>query len=172
MRMDLAPDLIVLPGRDSATADEMATLLRLAGLDAQVTSYSFWTDHVGNPDLTAEVSALRRRAPAYVLAKSIGSLITILAQSDHELDLRAAFFIGVPAKRLRHEGRVDLLLKHCGRTPTVILQRRDDPTGSFAELADALEGSTGAALRELGGDTHTYADDEVAAALRDWWRAL
>lgn len=32
LRMDLAPDLIVLPGRDPATADEMATLLRLAGL--------------------------------------------------------------------------------------------------------------------------------------------
>ena len=30
----------------------MATLLRLAGLDAQVTSYSFWTDHVGNTGVT------------------------------------------------------------------------------------------------------------------------
>jgi len=150
----------------------MATLVRLAGLDAGITAYSFWAGDHTNPDLTAEVWTLARKSPAYVVAKSIGSLVTTLAQRDYELDLQAAFFLGVPLNRLRHEGRTDLLLNHCRRTPTWILQRRGDPTGSFAELAKTVAGLTGVVLRELPGDTHSYADHEVAAALRDWWRGL
>lgn len=170
--MEAAPDLTVMPGRAPSTADEMATLVRMAGLDARVTAYSFWSGDHGDPDLATEVSALARRAPAYVLAKSIGSLITILAQRGYRLDLRAAFFVGVPVKRLRHEARINLLLDHCRRTPTLILQRRHDPTGSFAELKQSLAGSQDAVLWELPGDTHDYADDEVASALRDWWRGV
>lgn len=172
MALEPTPDLVVLPGRDRSTAGEMATLVRLAGLDVRVTTYSFWAGDYSNPDLTVEVSALARKSPEYVVAKSIGSLITILAQRDHGLDLRAAFFLGVPVNRLRHEGQMDLLLDHCRRTPTLIAQRRADPTGSFAELAQAFAGSTGAVLQELPGDTHGYADDEVASTLRNWWRGF
>jgi len=170
--MQPTPGLIVMPGRDPSTADEMATLVRLAGLDAPVVAYAFWSGDHRNPDLATEVSALAREAPAYVVAKSIGSLITILAQRSHDLDVRAAFFVGVPVKRLRQEGRIGLLRDHCRRTPTLILQRRGDPTGSFADLAESLTGSMGVVLRELPGETHSYADDEVAAALRDWWSGL
>lgn len=170
MKLEATPDLIVMPGRDRSTADEMATLVRLAGLEASIGAYAFWAGGHSDPDLTPEVSALTRKSPAYVVAKSIGSLVTMLAQRDHAWDLRAAFFLGVPVNRLRHEGRTDLLFDHCRRTPTWILQRRGDPTGSFAALAQTVAGLTGVVLRELPGDTHSYADPEVASALQDWWR--
>lgn len=168
----LTDDLAVLPGRDRSTADEMATLVRLAGLKAEVAAYSFWAGDHGDPDLSAAVSALARKSPKYVIAKSIGSLITMLARRGCEWDLRAALFLGVPVNRLRHERRMDLLLDHCRRTPTLIIQRRGDPTGSFAELAHEVAGATDAVLLELPGDTHDYADVEAAATLRDWWREL
>ena len=170
MPLEPAANLIVMPGRAPATAVEMASLVQMAGLDAQVAAYDFWAEDSENPDLQAEIAALVRRAPAYVIAKSIGSLITMLAQRDHGLHVRGAVFLGVPMRRLQHEGRLDLLHDHCRQTPTFVMQRRDDPTGSFAEVAQALAGSTGAVLRELPGETHDYADAEVAAALRDWWR--
>lgn len=172
MKLQLTPELIVMPGRDRSTADEMAMLVHLAGVASEVSTYSFWDGDHSNPDLEAEVSALVRKAPTYVAAKSIGSLITMLARRDQALDLRAAFFLGVPVHRLRQEGRMDLLVDHCRSTPTTIIQRRADPTGAFAELAQAVAASSDAVLIEVPGDTHSYADDEVAAALRGWWSGL
>lgn len=165
-------ELLVLPGREPSTSAEMAELVRLAGLDAPVTAYSFWTGDLRNPDLTEEVASFAQKKPPLVLAKSIGVLIAMLALRQHGFAARAALFVGVPLKRLRHEGRIDLLLDYCCHTPTTILQRRDDPTGPFAELAQSLAPSAQTVLRELPGDTHSYADREVASVVQCWWRRV
>jgi len=167
-----APDVVVLGGREPSTADEMARLAKLSGLDVPVARYSFWKGDRANPDLTRDVAAFARRNPAHVIAKSIGSLIVMLALRDHGVRTRAALFLGVPVKRLRYENRIDLLSDHCRSTPTSILQRRDDPTGSFADLARALGRSELIRLHELPGDTHDYADEDAAALVRTWWAGL
>jgi predicted alpha/beta-hydrolase family hydrolase len=161
--------LVVLAGREPRSAAELKTLLESAGIPASVQRYSFWAGDVSNPETKSEVDALALQAPSHIIAKSIGTLIAILACRQHQVGPMAALFLGVPLNRLRAEARTDLLCDYCREVPTTIVQRTGDPTGSFSELADVLSSCPEVALHELAGDSHDYSAEDAAAIVRDWW---
>jgi predicted alpha/beta-hydrolase family hydrolase len=147
-----------------------ALLADLGEPDARIQRYGFWAQaDTPDPDIAPEIEAVAASGADLILAKSIGSLIAMLARREHGLAARAYVFIGAPVKRLSAMGRLDLLAEQAAAAPTLFMQQTADPTGSFAELAAALPAS--AMVREIAGGDHIYADTGDLAALITAWRS-
>jgi len=144
-----------------------ALLADLGHPEAATQRYGFWANpDAPDPEIGPEIEAAVASGAQAVVAKSIGTLIAMLARSGG-LAARAYVFIGAPVKRLDAMGRLDLLAKHARAAPTLFIQQSDDPTGSFTELAAALPAA--ANLREVQGADHAYADTAgLAALITDW----
>jgi hypothetical protein len=160
---------LALPGRRAETLAWMQALLGDLGQpDTPIRRYGFWSSpDRPDPDIAPEVEAVAASGADVVLAKSIGCLIALLARRDRGFTARAYVFIGAPVKRLAALGWLDLLAEQAEAAPTLFIQQSADPTGSFGELAAAL--SPTAALSEIPGDDHAYADTATLAALITAW---
>ncbi len=162
--------LLALPGRKPQTLPWMQALLADLGTpDAPIQRYRFWAHaDISNPDIEPEITAASASSADLVIAKSIGTLIAMLARRDRGLAAQAYVFVGTPVRRLAGLGQLDLLAAQASAAPTLFIQQTADPGGGFAELAARLPEA--AALREVPGDNHAYADTHALAALIAAWR--
>lgn len=165
--------LLGLPGRKASTQGQMIELLgavRLGQSETAVQAYGFWGhEDVADPDVTGEASIAAASGAQMVIAKSIGTLVCMLAEERHGFAPDRCVFYGVPLRRLEAKGELDLLVAHCRRTPTQIIQQTADFNGAFADLAARV--SPWARCVEVPGEDHLYSDvAPLAAAIEAWAR--
>jgi hypothetical protein len=164
--------LLGLPGRKSSTYEPMIDLvgrLDLGQTETVVRRYGFWlAEDVENPDTGPEVDAVAASGADIVVAKSMGTLLTMLACERGGFAPRRCVFIGLPLRRLREFGRTDLIAAQCARAPTLFIQQSADFNGPHAELADLVAGR--AIVEEVPGGDHVYGDlDLLARLIHSWW---
>ena len=153
-----------LPGRNPETENWLASLLETLGEhDAEVARYRHWQND-SDPDVDSEATAHPVAGRKLVIAKSMGTMV--LLASAQQGDPERAVLIGVPVHGYS-EAQLDALQALSRRLPCLFIQQIDDFTGSAATLRAALGES--AALEEVAGSDHMYADvDELVALIGNW----
>ncbi len=158
--------ILGLPGVKAATGPWLQALLaELADLsgDYEIQAYRHWDEDTG-ADIACEAGRLERRRVDLVIAKSLGTLIATHAFDHAAFRPRHAVLIGCP---LRRHGADDYAALHRFVTavPTLFIQQRDDFNGSCAELRAAVAKLANAAVAEVPGADHVYADVAELAGL-------
>ncbi|WP_156406029.1 hypothetical protein [Phenylobacterium sp. Root700] len=166
--------LLALPGRKPSTFKQMQDLtdrLRLGQDVVTLRPYGFWShEDIANPDVRPEAEAVAAIGADLVIAKSIGTLVAMIARRDYGLAPRAAVFIATPLKRFEAQGLVPLLSAHLAEVPTLLIQQTADYNGSHDDLAAVVMGHEQATIREIPGDDHLYEETELIAPLIErWW---
>jgi hypothetical protein len=165
--------LIALPGRNPETESWMAELtgaLALGQTETLITRYRHW-DAVVDPDVQGEAARLQLAADDVVIAKSLGTLV-LLASTLIRPAPAYAIFIGTPILHYPAES-LALLCDLAAQTPCLFIQQTADFTGGFACLSERLGDVPAAALEEVPGEDHIYADtEELAGIVTRWWSEL
>ena len=164
--------LLGLPGRKQSTFPSMAALVRAVRLGQTATHvrrYSFWGEQdAPAPALDAEVAHAAASGADLVIAKSIGTLVTMLASDRHAFGPRGCVFIGTPVRRLEAMDALGLLQGHVANHPTLLIQQTSDFNGPYASLSGmALHERS--RLVEIPGDDHLYADTRLLAGVIEAW---
>jgi hypothetical protein len=161
--------ILGLPGRKRSTLEQMRALLaRTAGDGDQpiVQEYGFWTSGDSpNPDVRPEAEIAAKSHAGVVVAKSIGTLITMLAIRDFGLRPARCVFVGTPLARYRQENLLPLLESHCEQTPTLFIQQTGDFNGRYADLAPLVARHCRCSSAEIAGGDHLYLDVETIAKI-------
>lgn len=164
--------LLGLPGRKSSTFQQMLDLtsrLRVAQDEAVVQAYGFWgaAEHP-DPDPRPEARIAAASKADLVVAKSFGTLVTMIAGRDHGFSPRACVFLGTPLRRAPEMAM--RLASHLAAVPTLLIQQTDDFNGAFAEVAAVAAGAPSATVLEIPGSDHLYEDlDMIASPIEAWW---
>lgn len=165
--------LLGLPGRLESTHVQMVDLVntvRLGQSRTSVQTYGFWTGgDSSDPNIAPEAEIAALSGADVVFAKSIGTLVAMLAADRHGFSPEKCVFLGTPLRRMKAKGELELLRSYCRRTPTLFIQQTDDATGGWAELAAFV--APWSSCVELAGDDHLYADAAGLAAVIEAWVA-
>lgn len=164
--------LLGLPGREPATLGQMQALfarLEVGQTETEIRRHGFWDTDWTNPDLLPEADAVGLLSADLVIAKSIGTLITMLAADRHGFSPTACVFIATPLKRLIAEDRIPLLEAHCDAIPTLFIQQAEDFNGAYAPLAEIVARHPRCTAVEIPGCDHLYEDLDLIAPLIEAW---
>lgn len=164
--------LLGLPGRAPATLDQMQILLarlEVGQTETEVRRHGFWDTDWTNPDLAPEAEAVGALRADLVIAKSVGTLIAMLAAARYGFAPTACVFLGTPLNRLVAEDRVSMLKAHCDAIPTLFIQQAEDVTGPYGPLAEIVARHPRCAALEIPGGDHLYEDVELIAPLIEAW---
>jgi len=156
---------IILPGssvKNKAWAEQISS--ELSGLfDIQTQYYRHWGDGGDETDLDYETDQLVKligsREDGVILAKSVGTLITLNTIAKRGLKPRAIIFFGLPLKLVEKISfpLIDYLSKI--NAPLLIFQNEFDPWGSFSEVSDLVKPKENACVHCFSSvDTHDYLD--------------
>lgn len=164
--------LLGLPGRKDSTYAHMVDLIarvRIGQDDAVVQTYGFWgpEDHP-DPDPRPEARTAAESGADLVIAKSFGTLVTMIAARDHGFAPKACVFLGTPLRRASDMGM--RLAAHLSAIPTLLIQQTADFNGAFEEVAAVAGRAPSALALEIPGDDHLYEDiDAIAPLVEAWW---
>jgi hypothetical protein len=152
--------ILGLPGVKSETKKWMQALLsalqETTSFDFEIAQYRHWSDdHVS--DISHEASCLAESSVDFVIAKSLGTIISTLAFDSHNFKPQKAIFIGSPIGRHR-SSNYELLSKFVDSVPTLFIQQSFDPIGSYAELNDVVQTYQYGTIVEVPGRDHMYSD--------------
>lgn len=132
--------------------------------------YHHWQADGAEIDLEYELNAAAKLAGTLgdyiVVAKSIGTVIAILANARGRIAPHSCVFLGFPLRVVAGvRPEVAAGLKSLPRT--VFVQNEQDPLGSAAAIQAYVEANPPARykLQELPGDTHDYTDFKLIAQL-------
>jgi hypothetical protein len=162
--------VIGLPGQSVGTEAWMRSLfgsLGIADPPARVQHYRHWDDH-DVPDIDWEATRVRSETPELVLAKSLGTLITIRAYAEYGFRPLRAVLMGTP---IRHytDHQVEVLCDFVDHIPTLVIQQTADSKGPYAMLAGVLPELARSAMCEIPGENHYYAPDVVRPLFEGWY---
>jgi predicted alpha/beta-hydrolase family hydrolase len=161
--------LLGLPGRDEATVAWLGEILNgLTGArdSVIVQRYGCWEDG-GELDLQAEITKAGAVAPDLVVAKSLGTRVTLHAAIEGALAAPGYVLIGIPLAAYS-EDEVAMLNALCGRARVLVIQQTDDFLGGFAEVQRRVTAPS-AVLEEVPGSDHVYSDtDALVKLIRAW----
>lgn len=164
--------LLGLPGREPVTLGQMQALLarlEVGQTETEIRQHGFWDTDWTNPDVRPEAGAVGPLSADLVVAKSIGTLITMLAAAHHGFTPTACVFIATPLKRLIAEDRIPLLEAHCDAIPTLFIQQAEDFNGAYAPLAEIVARRPRCTAVEIPGGDHLYEDLDLIAPLIEAW---
>lgn len=164
--------LLGLPGREPSTLAQMEALLarlEVGQTETEIRHHGFWGTDWSHPDVLPEAAAVGQLSAELVIAKSIGTLIAMLAVAREGFAPTACVFIATPLNRLIAEDRVALLEAHCDAIPTLFIQQSDDFNGAYGPLAQIVAGHRGCAAAQIPGGDHLYEDLELIAPLIETW---
>jgi hypothetical protein len=164
--------LLGLPGRNIETERWLRSVLdalRLGATSVEVVHYRHW-DVAGEPDVVHEAQRLRDARPDLLVAKSLGTMVSIEAFARCDFAPRRAVFIGTP---LRAYGAPQLaaLRAFAVRVPTLFIQQTGDVAGAFADVARTVSGIAGSAVAEVAGSDHVYSNVVELTPLIEGWHA-
>lgn len=167
--------ILGLAGRKRATYAHLNALLKTLDLGAaEVTlqRYGFWegASDDPNPDVAQEAQIAAQSGADFVVAKSIGTLVALLAHAQFGFRPVRAVFIGLPLHRYRTEDRLGALAQFTAGVRTLFIQQTGDVNGGFAELAAALAGNERCSLAEVPGNDHMYTDSaRLKRCIENWY---
>lgn len=150
---------------------DLTARLRLGQDETVVQTYGFWDGgDIGDPDVSPEAERAAATSADMVIAKSIGTRVTVMAARDHGFTPKACVFVGTPLRWFEAQDRLDWLREHVARTPTLLIQQTSDFNGPFDELAAVVADAPGARMVEVPGGDHVYEDLRVVAGpIARWW---
>ncbi|MBP8246240.1 MAG: hypothetical protein KAX56_05185 [Phenylobacterium sp.] len=164
--------LLGLPGRQPSTLAQMEALLarlEIGQTETEIRRYDFWAADWSHPEVSPEAEAVGQLTADLVIAKSIGTLIAMLAVARQGFAPTACVFLATPLNRLVAEDRVALLEAHCDAIPTLFIQQSDDFNGAYAPLARIVARHPRCAAMEIPGGDHLYEDLDLIAPLIEAW---
>jgi hypothetical protein len=160
--------VVALPGRRIETEAWLKSLLEAAQYHgAQVTRYRHW-DTGAEADVAFEASRLSDTSPRLVVAKSLGTVIAATAYGAHQFRPAFGIFVGTPYAALE-EADVGLLRHFAVNVTTLFIQQAEDPGGTAAGLAPALQLDPSTVAAVPGRD-HLYPDLGALAGIVHRWQ--
>jgi hypothetical protein len=133
-------------------------------LTCLVHEYDHWNGKGEFIDFEAELIKIKAEVKDLgeymVFAKSVGTVLTLMAIKAGILNPTKCLFVGLPLKLIL-EDKIDLPgLLRANKVTVQILQNTQDPTGSYQEVASYIENLDLAQVKvyETIGDTHSYDD--------------
>ncbi|MEX1237334.1 MAG: hypothetical protein WD994_03590 [Pseudomonadales bacterium] len=164
--------ILGLPGINPATGPWMDSILeRVANErdDANTQYYEFWNSPDDHIDAPAELVRAAAAAPELIIAKSMGTLLTLRGVAESILAPKACVLIGIPVGGDRELERSILSGWHERDIPTLFIQQQADITGTFDELTAVLTASGHLQTVSIPGSDHVYSDvDQLASLIHDW----
>lgn len=160
--------ILGMPGQNAATGPWMDSVLAAiagGGDECKTLYYDFWNDGTGRPDPPQEIQKVVDFGPDLVVAKSMGTLLTVRALVNQRVAPSRCVLIGMPIGNANPELRAVLGAWHERGIPTLFIQQTDDRTGNFAQLAELVQAIAPNSLREIPGDDHVYSDVDQLATL-------
>lgn len=172
-------NLILLPGNSILNKEwiyEMSSLFKSSYKDSEIIvhEYEHWKDNSdGSINIENEVRIINEildtNKSYFVFAKSAGTMLTmILNQTNPELKIEKAVFVGVPLGFIRNLGKDPSKLISSFTLPTLFLQNENDPYTSYEELLTILNSTDKRVdfkTHMLDGDDHEYSDTELLLKL-------
>ena len=159
--------ITALAGRRIETEAWLKSLLDAAKYpDAEVTRYRHW-DADAEASVAFEAARLANQSPRLVVAKSLGTVIAATAFCLHGFHPTIAVLIGIPYVALE-SNEVQFLRRFAANIDTLFIQQAQDPGGSAALLATALQVTRGEVV-EVPGNDHLYSDITTLASILDRW---
>jgi hypothetical protein len=138
--------------------------------------YESWKTGKETADVKKEAEKLVAEAKklkgAYVvLAKSIGTIITVKAVGEGKISPEKCVFVGCPWGSFANEQGdfSDLIAKY--KVPTLFIQQTDDMFFKFAELENVIEkyNIENYDLMEIEGNNHAYDNyDDIKQWMKDF----
>ncbi len=162
-------DIIGLAGNDPATEAWMQSLvdaLPTASPGSFVVRYGHWDDG-SRYDIAREAAKLQATTPDLILAKSLGVMIAVDAFAHRGCEPARAVFMGTPL-RLFGDVESDRLRTFVQGVPTLLIQQRDDRTGTYAALEACLTERVVARMVEIPGHDHAYPQEVVMPIISRW----
>lgn len=151
--------ILGLPGVKSETKKWMLALfsaLQETPFDFEISQYRHWSDD-HDPDINHEACCLSETSVDFVIAKSLGTIISTLAFDSCNFKPQKAIFIGSPLRRHR-TSNYELLSTFVNSVPTLFIQQSFDVNGSYAELNDVVQTYPYGTIVEVPGNDHIYGD--------------
>lgn len=122
-----------------------------------------------NPDPVPESRIVADSGADLVIAKSFGTLVTMLANREYGFQPAKCVMITVPLVRFKIQNLIPLLHHHCASVPTLFIQKTADFNGPYAELASETGAYPGCRAAEVAGDDHLYSDlTELKRIIEAW----
>jgi len=163
---------LLLPG-NSSRHGEWIENLKLAIADrferVETQHYQHWQSGGDKADFEYEISVAQSKVellePYIIIAKSIGTAISVKGVADGKLKPEKLILLGVPINGGLSKDLFNGWLSKIS-VPVVFVQNSNDPYGSFAEIKAAFTGkSKSLKFVELPGETHDYLDFDAIAKL-------
>ena len=168
----MSAQFVGLPGVIAPTHAWLVSLLEALGAsedEATVLEYRHWDD-ASDPDPEAEAARLDGIVTECVVAKSLGTWVAAAAFARHGFRPHTAVLIGCPLARHGADGFAQLEA-FVAAVPTLFVQQSDDKVGAYRDLAAVVGGWPNAALAEVPGEDHVYADIDALRAAIEAWRS-
>ncbi|MCB1644637.1 MAG: hypothetical protein KDI36_04250 [Pseudomonadales bacterium] len=166
--------LLGLPGNNHQTGPWMETIVQSVSAasgqisDRRTQHYAFWQEQAGPIDAEHETRLASDYKADVIIAKSMGSLLTLAAIAAHQLTPARCVFIGVPAGNGHPALSVLQRWDEFGIS-ALFIQQTDDITGTSAQLMQLLGSNTHYELAEIAGHDHVYSDtSELISMISSW----
>lgn len=138
--------------------------------EVRLHDYHHWTTGAPNTDLECEIRKITKTIVDFddyiIVAKSIGTAITILGNARGVITPKAALLMGLPLRSYM-SGRPEVAESLAKLPKTIFLQNRDDPFGNSKDAASYIRSHppTKWKIEVTDGDTHDYTDFDIIAKL-------
>lgn len=128
--------------------------------------YDHWDTEGKDIDIEVELRKIKETVQGtgehddwYIIAKSIGSVLALLAVEQGIISPEKCVFFGMPLKIAEAEVTKDWSYLRDFSVPTLAFHNDNDQTADYAFMAQKLaEFAPTISLRTLRGDTHDYGD--------------
>lgn len=163
---------LLLPGNSSRHIEWIENLKLALATHFQQTEtqhYKHWETDGDVADIDYEISAAQSKAerlhPYVVIAKSIGTAISVKGVAGGKLKPEKLILLGVPINGGAPKDLFSRWLQEID-VQVVFVQNTNDPLGSFSDVQAAFKGkSNNVSFIELQGKTHDYLDFDAIARL-------
>lgn len=144
--------------------------------EVRLHDYRHWLTNSPNIDMDYEINQVAKLAADLgeyvVVAKSIGTAITILGNTQGIISPKATLLMGLPLRGYM-SGRLEVAEGLAKLPKTIFLQNSGDPLGSAKDVTSYIEAHPPAAwaIEIADNNTHDYIDFDTIAKLADKLRA-
>ncbi|MGL5799653.1 MAG: hypothetical protein ACRCYN_06265 [Plesiomonas sp.] len=163
-------NIIAVPGKMPATKawiEQVVNAIKLPDAELTTHSLSAWDNPTAEFNVAAEVTYVPAGEFDTVVAKSIGTLITLRALD--KLKVKNIVFIGIALSLYSDADKAMLReLSENDQVNLLIIQQDSDPFGHFSVVKQAVNSQRCQCI-EVQGDDHLYSDVSELGTLISAW---